>query len=218
MRFPFDLAALAARAVFITPFARRRNPSITPQRRRPLVFIDLRFFFFSLFFFKAHVCSMKFHSIGLCTWRHVDVCKCSPAEGERKKADGKTHILASLQIIFFCRKFRQCHSVRTPRHLATVNPQRSVALLWVVWTGEFGLVSPPEWSWTGTKFLFGHSQRLVGETEGSSCLSDCFFSSYFPETLFPIYRERSWLRKTYLYSSSPPGLCEDPSTSCPLTL
>lgn len=151
-------------------------------------------------------------------------CGCvqvQPSRGrKKKKTDGKTHILASLQIIFSAKKFLQCHSVRTPRHLATVNPQRGVALLWVVWTGEFGLVSTPEWSWTGTKFLFGHSQRLVGETEGSSCLSECFyfFSSYFPETLFPIHSERSWLRKTYLYSSSPPGLCEDPSTSCPLTL
>lgn len=109
---------------------------------------------------------------------HMAACGCvqvQPSRGRKKKNGWKNTHSCEPPDNFFCRKFRQCHSVRTPRHLATVNPQRGIALLWVVWTGEFGLVSPPEWSWTGTKFLFGHSQRLVGETEGSSCLSECFF-------------------------------------------
>lgn len=70
MRFPFDLAAQTARAVFIPPFVHQRSPSISSQRRHPLVFIDLQFFFFSLlfFFFKARKRSMEFYSIGPCKW------------------------------------------------------------------------------------------------------------------------------------------------------
>lgn len=152
---------------------------------------------------------------------HMAACGCVQVHSSRgrKKRDGKTHILPSLQIIFL----QKIPTVSQRQNSSSPSNSQSTARRCVVLCSldqRFGLVSPPEWSWTGTKFLFGHSQPLVGETEGSSCLSECFFffSSYFSETWFPIYSERSWLRKTYLYSSSPPGLCEDPSTSCPLTL
>lgn len=68
MRFPFDLAALA---VFIPPFARRRNPFITPQCRHSLQFLLICSS--SSIFFKTHACSIEFHSIGPFKWQQVDV-------------------------------------------------------------------------------------------------------------------------------------------------
>lgn len=103
MRFPFDLAALAARAVFIMPFARRRNPSITPQRRHPLVFIDLQFFLFSLFFQGSHVqYEISFHRS-----MHMAACGCvqvQPSRGRKKKNGWKNTHSCEPPDNFFCKK------------------------------------------------------------------------------------------------------------------
>lgn len=165
--------------------------------------------------------SMEFHSIGLCTWRHVDVCKCSPAEGERrKKRDGKTHILASLHIIFLQKipTVSQRQSSSSPSNSQST-ARRCVVLGSLdrrVWSGlapgvELDWYQVPLRSFAAS--CWRNRRKLVSQR-----VFFLFFFIFFRNFVPNIYSERSWLRKTYLYSSSPPGLCEDPSTSCPLTL
>lgn len=86
MRFSFDLAALARSRRLYHAI---RSPAEPLYHAAAFLLICSSSSFLS--FFKAHMCSMEFHSIGLCTWQHVDVCKCSPAEGERKIRWKNTH-------------------------------------------------------------------------------------------------------------------------------